>query len=119
MKGSSFAETVAAILAVIGIFVVFGMILRACDGSSHKTYSYKTSAYKTTYSPTRVLTKAPTKTPTKAPTKTVTAAPQKTTTKKTTEMPDCDDYDSYEDFMDDWDGNMPDGSDAEDYWENW
>lgn len=35
------------------------------------------------------------------------------------EMPDCDDYDSYEEFMDDWDGNMPDGSDAEDYWENW
>lgn len=34
-------------------------------------------------------------------------------------MPDCDDYDSYEDFMDDWDGFMPDGSDAEDYWENW
>lgn len=35
------------------------------------------------------------------------------------EMPDCDDYESYEDFMDDWDGNMPDGSDAEDYWGNW
>ena len=38
---------------------------------------------------------------------------------KKVEMPDCDDYDSYEDFMDDWDGFMPDGSDAEDYWENW
>ena len=35
------------------------------------------------------------------------------------EMPDCDDYDSFGDFMDDWDGRMPDGSDAEDYWENW
>ena len=34
-------------------------------------------------------------------------------------MPDCDDYDSYDDFMDDWDGCMPDGSDAEDYWYNW
>lgn len=34
-------------------------------------------------------------------------------------MPDCDDYDSYEEFMDDWDGCMPDGSDAEDYWGNW
>lgn len=42
----------------------------------------------------------------------------KNTTKKVT-MPDCDDYDSYDDFMDDWDGSMPDGSDAEDYWENW
>jgi len=39
--------------------------------------------------------------------------------KKTTEMPDCDDYEDYEDFMDEWDGRMPDGSDAEDYWENW
>lgn len=39
--------------------------------------------------------------------------------KKKVTMPDCDDYDSYEDFMDDWDGYMPDGSDAEDYWENW
>lgn len=35
------------------------------------------------------------------------------------EMPDCDDYDTYEEFMDDWDGCMPDGSDAEDYWEDW
>ena len=35
------------------------------------------------------------------------------------DMPDCDDYDSYDDFMDDWDGCMPDGSDAEDYWDNW
>lgn len=35
------------------------------------------------------------------------------------EWPDCDDYDSYEDFMDDWDGNMPYDIDAEDYWENW
>lgn len=47
---------------------------------------------------------------------------KKSTSKKTTKkysMPDCDDYDSYDDFMDDWDGFMPDGSDAEDYWENW
>lgn len=47
---------------------------------------------------------------------------KKTTTKKTTKkrsMPDPDDYDSYDDFMDDWDGYMPDGSDAEDYWEDW
>jgi len=35
------------------------------------------------------------------------------------EMPDCDDYEGYDDFMDDWDGCMPDGSDAEDYWEDW
>lgn len=40
-------------------------------------------------------------------------------TQKKTEMPDCDDYENYEDFMDDWDGYMPDGSDAEDYWEDW
>ncbi len=33
--------------------------------------------------------------------------------------PDCDDYEDYDDFMDDWDGKMPDGSDAEDYWEDW
>ncbi len=39
--------------------------------------------------------------------------------KKKVEMPDCDDYESFEDFMDDWDGCMPDGSDAEDYWEDW
>lgn len=34
-------------------------------------------------------------------------------------MPDCDDYDSFEEFMDEWEGHMPDGSDAEDYWDNW
>lgn len=50
---------------------------------------------------------------------TYTSPKKTTTTKKKRRMPDCDDYDSYEDFMDDWDGCMPDGSDAEDYWENW
>lgn len=35
------------------------------------------------------------------------------------EYPDCDDYDSWEDFMDDWDGNMPDDLDASDYWDDW
>ena len=35
------------------------------------------------------------------------------------DMPDCDDYESWGEFMDDWDGNMPDGSDASDYWDNW
>ena len=38
---------------------------------------------------------------------------------KKPELPDCDDYEDYEDFMDDWDGYMPDGSNAEDYWEDW
>lgn len=37
----------------------------------------------------------------------------------TDDMPDPDDYDNWGDFMDDWDGNMPDGSDASDYWDNW
>lgn len=37
----------------------------------------------------------------------------------TEDMPDCDDYDNWGEFMDDWDGNMPDGSDASDYWDNW
>ncbi|WP_285829614.1 hypothetical protein [Bacteroides acidifaciens] len=40
-------------------------------------------------------------------------------TNKKVEMPDCDDYEDFDDFMDDWDGYMPDGSDAEDYWDNW
>lgn len=46
---------------------------------------------------------------------------KKKTTKKSyvDEMPDCDDYDNWGEFMDDWDGNMPDGSDASDYWDNW
>lgn len=39
--------------------------------------------------------------------------------KKKYHMPDCDDYEDYEEFMDEWDGYMPDGSDAEDYWEDW
>lgn len=39
--------------------------------------------------------------------------------KKSYSMPDCDDYEDFDDFMDDWDGCMPDGSDAEDYWDNW
>lgn len=39
--------------------------------------------------------------------------------KSSYDMPDVDDYDSFDDFMDDWDGNMPDGSDAWDYYDNW
>ncbi len=48
-------------------------------------------------------------------------SPKKKTTEKSyaTDMPDCDDYGSWGEFMDDWDGNMPDGSDASDYWDNW
>ena len=52
-----------------------------------------------------------------------------TTKKKTTykyknnsnevEWPDCDDYEDYGHFMDDWEGEMPDGSNAEDYWDDW
>ena len=41
------------------------------------------------------------------------------TSKRSYSMPDCDDYDYFDDFMDNWDGNMPDGSDAQEYWENW
>lgn len=39
--------------------------------------------------------------------------------KKSYSMPDPDDYEDFDDFMDDWDGCMPDGSDAEDYYDNW
>lgn len=39
--------------------------------------------------------------------------------KKCYSMPDCDDYEDFDEFMDDWDGCMPDDSDAEDYWDNW
>ena len=35
------------------------------------------------------------------------------------EMPDCDDYEDYEEYIDDWDGVLPDGTDADDYWDNW
>ena len=68
--------------------------------STHSTKSSKSSTSstsKTTYTPSKKYTSS---------------KPKK-------KMPDCDDYEDYDDFMDDWDGNMPDGSDAEDYWENW
>ena len=35
------------------------------------------------------------------------------------EWPDCDDYEDFDHFMDDWEGEMPDGSNAEDYWDDW
>ena len=38
---------------------------------------------------------------------------------KSVEWPDCDDYWDEDEFLDDWDGNMPDDSDAMDYWDNW
>ncbi len=44
---------------------------------------------------------------------------KKSSKKYCTEWPDCDDYWDEDEFLDDWDGNIPDGSDAEDYWDNW
>lgn len=35
------------------------------------------------------------------------------------DYPDCDDYEDWEEFMDDWDGDMPGDSDASDYWDDW
>lgn len=55
----------------------------------------------------------------KTTTRKKTSTSKKSTKKKKVVMPDCDDYDSLDDFLDDWDGCMPDGSDAEDYWDNW
>lgn len=48
-----------------------------------------------------------------------TTSSKSSTKQKKYEMPDCDDYENLDDFLDDWDGCMPDGSDAEDYWYNW
>lgn len=59
------------------------------------------------------------KTTKKTTTKKKTSTSKKSKTKKKVEMPDCDDYEDLDDFLDDWDGCMPDGSDAEDYWDNW
>ena len=44
---------------------------------------------------------------------------KKSSKKASKEWPDCDDYWDEDEFLDDWDGNMPDGSDAMDYWDNW
>ncbi len=44
---------------------------------------------------------------------------KKSSKKSCQEWPDCDDYWDEDEFLDDWDGNMPDGSDAMDYWDNW
>ncbi len=44
---------------------------------------------------------------------------KKSSKKSCEEWPDCDDYWDEDEFLDDWDGNMPDDSDAMDYWDNW
>lgn len=58
---------------------------------------------------------------TKPSTSTSTYSYSNTTNKKdsSSSMPDCDDYEDIDEFLDDWEGNMPDGSDAEDYWFDW
>jgi len=38
---------------------------------------------------------------------------------KEVEWPDCDDYEDFDHYMDDWEGDMQDGSNAEDYWDDW
>lgn len=73
----------------------------SCKNKSSSSYSSSTSKKTTTTN------------------KTTTTKKNSSSSKKTYTMPDCDDYEDYDDFMDDWDGCMPDGSDAEDYWENW
>lgn len=76
-------------------------------GSSYKT-SYTSNSYSTGYSSSKTSSS-----------KSSNVSYKSNTSNGYTYMPDCDDYVSYDDFMDDWDGYMPDGSDAEDYWDNW
>ena len=82
----------------------------------HKTYSTNKKNNKTT------TKKTYNKDNSKKKTGSTNSSRRKKMTKKsyyTDDMPDCDDYDNWGEFMDDWDGNMPDGSDASDYWDNW
>lgn len=78
------------------------------DGCNSKVLGSNDDRYCSVHS-----SKGSTRRDTYMPTKRYAASKQKK------EMPDCDDYEDYDEFMDDWEGEMPDGSDAQDYWENW
>jgi len=87
-----------------------------CERGSRGCYNEVPGANAQCISCKNKATQKDTKTST---TKTSNSKTSSSTTKKKYSMPDCDDYEDYDDFMDEWDGCMPDGSDAEDYWENW
>lgn len=127
-NGSIKGVVIGGFIIYIAISLMFSpkeetCIKSGCDhsrasGSSycymHKTYyTSPTSSYKST-STTKSTSAATTKSSSNT-----TKSTYKPSSSKKVEYPDCDDYDSFDDFMDDWDGNMPNGLDAEDYWDNW
>lgn len=132
-------------MVVVALICVIGSIGKISGSSSHGTciearcrndralgsaYCYlhkpftenNTSKSKTSYSSSKsssTKSSSSSSSSSKSSKKTSSTSTKKTSSKKSYTMPDCDDYEDYDEFMDDWDGYMPDGSDAEDYWENW
>lgn len=84
-----------------------------CDSCKKKSSSSKSTTNTTKTSTKSSSTKKSTST------KKTTSSKSSSKSKSKVSLPDCDDYDTFDDFMDDWDGYMPGGIDAEDYWENW
>lgn len=87
-----------------------GTIHGYCSSHAPKSYS---SSYKSSSSSSKSSSKKSTSS------KSSYSKSKSKSKKRYYDMPDCDDYEDYDDFMDDWDGCMPDDSDAEDYWDNW
>ena len=145
-KGNSSSDTMIALLCTVGVLLIIGYIgvalepkcsksgcdNKAAEGSSycyiHKPYRYTSHSTSRDYNSTDSNSTTTATTERSDSTRVTTNQPsttrssystQSSTSSYTGEMPDCDDYEDYDEFMDDWDGCMPDGSDAEDYWEDW
>ncbi len=107
------------IMAIAGAFMLIGAMTKDHSSSSPATSQPIRNERK--YTPEKKST--PKKSTTeKSTTEKKQTTPHKELTPKsydTDDMPDPDDYEDWGEFMDDWDGNMPDGSDASDYWDDW
>ena len=88
------------------------------SNTSSSSYRYNSSTRRNSYSSSSSSTRTSSSSTSSSSSSRNTQANRNTSASRTA-MPDCDDYDDFDEFMDDWDGFMPDGSDAEDYWENW
>ncbi len=111
-------KTAFAILTVMmALILCFSSPVEASAKKSNSKYS---SSYKK--STTKKNTKKSYKKNTKKSTGSSSykkSSSKKSSKKSCQEWPDCDDYWDEDEFLDDWDGNMPDDSDAMDYWDNW
>ncbi len=111
-------KKIALVLLTLIMALTLGFSTPVEAGTKKSNTKYS-SSYKKNTSKKKNYTKKNTKKSSGSSYKKSTSKKSSKKSSKCVEWPDCDDYWDEDEFLDDWDGNMPDGSDAMDYWDNW